>query len=102
MRNILYLFCVFCLLSCKKTETVNKTIIIDKLPPAKKIESQIIKVPPILLRPDGSCIVDSFLIIVQRRKDTIFSIFKLPECKYLLSFGNQGKGPNEFFNSPLG
>lgn len=102
MRNILYLFCIFCLLSSTKTASVNKDIVIDKLPAAKKIESQILKVPPILLRPDGSCIVESFLIIAQRRPDSIFSIFKLPDCKYLLSFGNQGRGPNEFFNSPLG
>lgn len=100
MRKLFfYIFCFYYLLGCKNNDPIGKVILIDKLPYANNIESQKIEIPPILLRTSATCIVDSFLIVAQTRPDSIFSIFELPDCKYLLSFGNRGRGPNEFLNS---
>jgi hypothetical protein len=102
MRNVILLICLFCVLACAKTNPYGRDIIIDKFPDVKNIVSQILTVPPILLRPVKSCIVDSFLIVAQSRPDSIFSVFKLPDCEYLMSFGIRGRGPNEFLNSSPG
>jgi hypothetical protein len=94
---------IFSLLSaCTKTKPDNATIIVGQLPNISNLKSQILIAPPILLRPVKSCVVDSFLIVAQSRKDSIFSIFKLPDCKYQMSFGIRGRGPNEFMNSSPG
>jgi hypothetical protein len=62
------------------------------------LKAERITIPSILLKVNNLCIVDSFLITSQQRDDSIFSIFSIPDLKLLKSFGNKGRGPNEFFN----
>jgi hypothetical protein len=62
------------------------------------LKAERITIPSILLKVDNLCIVDSFLIMSQQREDSIFSIFSIPDLKLLKSFGNKGRGPNEFLN----
>ncbi|MCU0413399.1 MAG: TolB-like 6-bladed beta-propeller domain-containing protein [Ignavibacteriaceae bacterium] len=84
-------------IGCTKATRLNENgVIIDTFPKEAFLEAIELKTPPILFKPSNMCIVDSFLVVTQSRRDTIFTIFKLPNCEYLLSFGNQGKGPNEF------
>jgi hypothetical protein len=42
------------------------------------------------------CISGDKLIILYQKKDTALDIFQLPECKYLFSAGQKGRGPNDF------
>jgi hypothetical protein len=71
-------------------------ILINKFPKEELLQATELEIPPIVLKPSNMCIVDSFLIISQSRGDSIFSIFSLPNCHFLTSFGNEGRGPNEF------
>ena len=96
MRNAFYSICILCLFSCTRNSTISSDKVIDKFPLVSTLQETKLKVPPILLSPSNMCIVDSFLVVTQSRKDTIFTIFSLPNCKYLLSFGARGRGPNEF------
>lgn len=96
MRNAFYSICILCLFSCTRNSTIISDKVIDKFPLVSTLQETTLKVPPILLSPSNMCIVDSFLVVTQRRKDTIFTIFSLPNCEYLLSFGTRGRGPNEF------
>lgn len=98
MRRLFFLICILCFSACSEKESPDKTIIVDKLPEVKGIVSEVLEVPPILLKPRAVCIVDTFLIIAQGLPDSIFSIFTLPDCKYLMSFGTRGRGPNEFID----
>lgn len=70
------------------TNRINENeVLIDKFPSEETLRSSKIKIPSILLSPSNMCIVDSFMIISQDRNDSIFSIFSLPHCEYLLSIG---------------
>jgi hypothetical protein len=102
MKNLINLICILCLFACAKTNPENRNIIVEEFPKIKNLTSQSLSIPPILLRPVKTFIVDSFLIVAQSRPDSIYSIFQLPDCKYLMSFGVKGKGPNEFLNSSPG
>ena len=102
MRHLILLICILCLFACENTKTDNRDIIVEQLPSVKNLTSQSLTIPPILLRPVKTCIVDSILIVAQSRPDSIYSIFQLPDCKYLMSFGIKGRGPNEFYNSNPG
>jgi hypothetical protein len=102
MRYLILLICILCLFACARTIPDNRNIIIEQLPNIKNLTSERLTIPPILLRPVKTCIVDSFLIVAQSRPDSIYSIFQLPDCKYLMSFGIKGRGPNEFLNSSHG
>lgn len=98
MKNIIYSICLICILSCSKKSPTTNDKLIDKFPSEVILKGTVLQIPPILFKPSSMCILDSFLIVTQDRSDTIFSIFKLPNCEYLLSFGNEGRGPTEFFN----
>ncbi|MFO8066048.1 MAG: BF3164 family lipoprotein [Bacteroidales bacterium] len=80
------------------TNNTDESIEISKedFPPIEQLEFEEVVIPPVLLDVSNLCIVDSFLVIAQKRKDTIFYIFNLPDCRLLKSFGRVGKGPNEF------
>jgi len=83
------------------TNTTKEKIEISKenFPLIEQLEFEEIIIPPVLLDVSNLCIVDSFLFIAQKRNDTIFHIFKLPDCKLITGFGKMGRGPNEFFNN---
>jgi hypothetical protein len=41
-------------------------------------------------------IIDSLLIVYQDLKDSLFSVFRLPDCSIVSRYGSKGKGPFEF------
>lgn len=98
MKKYITLICIILSFACVRSGQDKSILIVENLPGPIEVESQAIKIPPILLKPVKTCVVDSFLIIAQSRPDSIFSVFKLPDCKYLLSFGARGRGPGEFFD----
>lgn len=53
-------------------------------------------VPPVLLSVTRLFIANDMLVAYEQRKDTMFSFWRLPECKYLYSAGCGGEGPNDF------
>jgi WD40 repeat protein len=99
LKNSIYLICIICIVSCTINTSINYDRLIDKFPKVIILKGIELKVPPIVLNPDNLRIVDSFMIITQSRSDSIFSFFRIPDGKYLMSFGNRGKGPNEFLTS---
>jgi hypothetical protein len=98
MKNLICTLALIGLLGCKHDAQSN-LILISNIPATKTIEGTDLKIPPILLKPVSFEVVDSFLIVAQNRSDSIFSIFRLPECEYMLSFGMRGRGPDEFMTS---
>lgn len=45
-------------------------------------------------------IYDSILVAVDWKRDKIFRVYNINSKKFIGSFGNIGKGPGEFFNTP--
>jgi len=87
--------CLYTIVSCSSGK--NSNFIISDFPKELEISSEKIQISSILLNINRLIVVDSFLVISQnRRKDTLFSIFKLPDFKHFHSFGTKGNGPNEF------
>ncbi len=96
MNKISFLFLLILSCSCSAKHVNEDEIIIEKFPKEANLSGDILIIPSILLSPSNMCIIDSFLIVSQNRPDSIFNIFRLPDCKHLKSFGNEGRGPEEF------
>lgn len=69
---------------------------LDSLPSPKKVEMDSIEVPPVLLSVTRMFLSGDRLVAYQERNDTLFSFWKLPDCKFLYAAGVRGEGPNEF------
>ena len=68
-----------------------------KLPALKSLSADSIETPPILLSVTSLFKVgDDTLGVYQSKDDTLFSFWKLPECRILFKAGVKGKGPNDF------
>ncbi len=66
-------------------------------PSQVELKSKSISIPPKIFAQLSSIIVhNNLLISIEPNNDTIFSVFELPGCKYVASFGINGRGPNEF------
>lgn len=67
------------------------------IPELKQLYADSIKTPPVLLSVTSLFTVgEDTLGIYQQRDDTLFSFWKLPECRFLFKAGIQGQGPNDF------
>jgi hypothetical protein len=74
----------------------NRTRKVD-FPKQIKLINQAISIPPKIYAQLSSIIIyNNLLISIEPNNDTIFSVFKLPSCKFISSFGINGRGPNEF------
>ena len=68
-----------------------------KLPAIKPLHADSIEVPPVLLSVTSLFTVgDDTLGVYQRSDDTLFTFWKLPECKFLFKAGVRGQGPDDF------
>lgn len=61
-----------------------------------KLTADSIIVPPVLLSVTRLFIANDMLVAYEQRKDTMFSFWRLPKCKYLLSAECRGEGLNDF------
>jgi hypothetical protein len=97
MNKIIFFLFFLTFISCKQTN--QNDIFVDEIQLPHTIEGVELSIPPILLNPTGLHIVDSFLIVPQSKTDSIFYLFHIPDCRYLVCFGTKGRGPNEFMTS---
>lgn len=66
-------------------------------PVKENIVSKPIKVKPVIYSQTSSTVIfDNYFVDIEPYGDNIFSIFKLPDCKYIGGFGKKGRGPKEF------
>ena len=94
MKNVLLVLFVFpaILWGCGNGENNNM-----KIPAITPLHADSIEVPPVLLSVTSLFTVgDDTLGIYQRSDDTLFTFWKLPECKFLFKAGVRGQGPNDF------
>ena len=67
------------------------------LPAIQPLYADSIEVPPVLLSVTSLFTVGGDTLgVYQPQDDTLFSFWKLPECKFLFKAGVRGQGPNDF------
>jgi hypothetical protein len=81
-------------ISCKKSESINKVEI--RLPEAQslKLERKIVDVN--LYRPFRMFIHQHKMIVYDKMKDSLFKVFDAQDLTYRYTFGSIGAGPDEF------
>lgn len=80
------------LLSCKKVTVKDITF-----PLEKKLVADSFPVPPVIYSVNpGLVITGENLVLIETKADRIFSVFNLPNRKYVGGFGILGRGPGEF------
>lgn len=90
------------LTGCRGNANIDSdTIQLDGFKRITNLTGQEIHIDIDILKPKRMIVVDSFLIICEGRKDSIFTIFKTPNLEHLTSFGNSGRGPDEFIGTWL-
>lgn len=90
-RNLALFVSTLLFTACSHTE--NHLV---SLPSPQKVETDSIEVPPVLLSVTRMFLSGDRMVAYQERNDTLFSFWKLPECKFLYAAGVRGEGPNEF------
>ncbi len=93
-KTIILLTILF-LTSCG-TKNEKDSIIVDSFPINTKLIGTVVKIPVNILSPSGICIIDDKLVVYDNVKNDLFKVFKLPNLDYLFSWGNIGRGPDEF------
>lgn len=73
-----------------------KTKIAACLPPLQTVQCDSMPVSHELLSVTRLFAMDEMLVAYEEQRDTLFSFWKLPECKYLFSAGIRGDGPADF------
>lgn len=80
--------------SCKQGTVEDVTFPIEK-----DLFSESLEVPPVIFASNpGMVITGKHLILIEPRADKLFSVFELPDCKYIGGFGVLGRGPDEFMS----
>lgn len=96
MKHIYILFTSFLILFFLLEGCTSKEKLVEQFPPLKELKADSISTPPILLSVTRLFITNNMLVAYQQRSDTMFSFWKLPECRYLFRAGSRGEGPNDF------
>ena len=78
-----------------------KTSNVTKFPKKKEIKVTVIKTAPEILAPEEMIIMNDQIWVFQSKKERLFDVFELPECRYIFSTGRKGQGPNDFI-FPIG
>jgi hypothetical protein len=98
-KLLLYGFCIVTLViqGCQRKNNLGSEINeFQEFERKINLTGQVIHIDVDILKPQRMITVDSFLIIGEGRPDSIFTIFKTPNLEHLISFGNAGRGPDEF------
>lgn len=74
----------------------NKTIKINDVVPTDTLISRSIDINENILMPTKIFAIEDKLVIFDHTKNDIFKVFKLPNLEFIFSYGNIGKGPDEF------
>lgn len=68
-----------------------------KFPIERSISPIKIKVPPVIYaKTPGVVLSGNYLVVMRSFSNPLYSVFEIPDCKYLGDFGNLGRGPKEF------
>lgn len=73
----------------------NKYEMIIDFPATTDLSCETITIPAQLFTPAGLILLDSAIITLDLKADTIFQLFKYPSFEHLTSFMKRGSGPNE-------
>lgn len=79
--------------SCTSPKNQNTS---SSLPDPEPLTVDSIRIPPLLLSVSRLFIAQDRLVAYEPKKDTLFSFWQLPECRYLFSAGRKGEGPDDF------
>lgn len=91
-----YFISIFLLFTILGTGCEKKIFIYPEL---EQLYADSIETPPILLSVSSLFMVgDDTLGVYQSKDDTLFSFWKLPECKFLFKAGVKGQGPDDFLD----
>lgn len=98
MKRLIYVLTFGLLIgtSCKNYDQQKVNYEVTDFSNEIHLNSEKLEITSVLLNPDRIRIIDSYLVVLQDRKDTLVSIFNLQDLKHLFSFGMKGRGPNEF------
>ena len=96
MKTKLLIYSLLGLLVACSAPVAKKEIVVSEFPESKELKATIVHTSPVILAPEAMFIMDDRIYIVQPKKDTIFDIFDLNDCRYLHSLGTRGGGPDEF------
>ena len=91
-----YLVTISLLWLCSCVSRQNNVVTVDRFPCDTTLTSEIVEVPPVLLYPGHTLTVGDKLVVYENKRETLFDVFQLPECRYLYSGGLRGRGPGEF------
>jgi hypothetical protein len=94
MKSCFVLFILLLMIGCDPSSETESIIL--KMPEINKLNGITVKLPVNMLNPKAMCVTDDKLIIFDEVKSDLFKVFKLPDLYYLYSWGNVGRGPNEF------
>lgn len=88
-------FIIFLMYSCNDTPKYVEKI--QALPIDTTIHAEVIPIEAELLKPTHiENINDNYLVIIDEKPKGIFQVFSLPNIDFLYSWGQKGRGPNEF------
>jgi hypothetical protein len=76
----------------------NESDINIDLPNSLDIKGETIHLNTKLLNPSGMCESDDKLLIFDNVKTGLIKVYNLPDLTFNFSWGNKGKGPDEFMN----
>ncbi|MDR2424744.1 MAG: TolB-like 6-bladed beta-propeller domain-containing protein [Prevotellaceae bacterium] len=97
MRTKLQIYIVMVLFAaCSEPVSKNNVVVITEFPVTKELKASVVHTAPVILAPEAMFILEDQIYIAQSKKDTIFDVFDLNDCRYLHSVGTRGGGPNEF------
>jgi hypothetical protein len=94
-KKILTVCAIMFLFACS-SDTLQKKIVVTAFPIKKEIKTSVVQTAPVILAPEEVFIMDNRLWVFQSKKDTLFDVFSLPDCRYLFSAGRKDSGPNDF------
>lgn len=69
---------------------------VHEFPVQSELTAEIITIPPVAMNPSNILVTGDKLVMFNMKKDTIFDVFRLPDCSYMFSAGYKGEGPNDF------
>lgn len=94
--NIIFILLLFLFLTSCDIKNNRNTFIVKGFPINIELNSTTIDIPINILAPSAITILEDKLLIFDNVKDSLFKVFNLPAIDYLYSYGNLGRGPDEF------
>jgi hypothetical protein len=94
MKYIIIVIFLLLFTSCKIDN--NKISFINDISITDTLKAKVHKINKDLFMPSKVFSIKDKLVVFDNTKDSIFKVFKEPEIDYLYSFGDIGRGPEEF------